>query len=164
MADIIAESGLSAGAIYGHFASKAEITREVAELIVNARLFDFDDFLAADPLRPPAELLQTFLRGLAGVLPNTGLLVQLWGEAITDAAMRDIARRIIERMRGAINGYLAHWHERERGLSQADAAALADRQTPLYAAACQGYILQSALVDDFDADAYIDSVGSFLPA
>ena len=46
MADIIAESGLSAGAIYGHFASKGDIILDVATRVVGARVDDVQQLMA----------------------------------------------------------------------------------------------------------------------
>ena len=42
MAEIIAESGLSAGAIYGHYASKDAIIVDVASRVVGNRILDVE--------------------------------------------------------------------------------------------------------------------------
>ena len=49
MADIIAESGLSAGAIYLHFESKQQIAVAAARVVVGHRSDDIAERLAARP-------------------------------------------------------------------------------------------------------------------
>ena len=54
MADIIAESGQSAGAIYGHFKGKSEIVLEVATRVVGERVDDVQRLGEGERLVPPA--------------------------------------------------------------------------------------------------------------
>ncbi|WP_456846025.1 TetR/AcrR family transcriptional regulator, partial [Cellulomonas sp. P5_C6] len=42
MAEIIAESGLSAGAIYGHYPSKSAIVVDVASRVIGVRVRDIE--------------------------------------------------------------------------------------------------------------------------
>jgi AcrR family transcriptional regulator len=163
MADIITESGLSAGAIYGHFKGKADIAEFVAGRIVDARLFDFEGFIRLEPMRPPGKLVEAFLRGAVGEMKDTGMLVQLWGEAVTDPAMREVAVDVLRRLGGALRLYIALWHQREHGLGSDEAEAIAATQAPLFISACQGYILQSTLVPEFDGDGYMKTIVDLLP-
>jgi AcrR family transcriptional regulator len=163
MADIIAESGLSAGAIYGHFKGKAEIVLEVATRVVGERISDIQRLRTADRLIPPSGLLRMLVEGMTRDLGDPTIVVQIWGEAITEPKLRDLTLRTFERLREAIHGYIELWHEREHGLSRKDAAALATRQVPLFVSAVQGYVLQRAIIPGFDADDYFATLDDFLP-
>lgn len=163
MADIIAVSGLSAGAIYGHFKSKSDIVIEVASRIVGARIGEVERLEAADPMPPPAALVRILMTGMMRDIGNSSLLVQLWGEAVTDREIRRLASGVLKRLRTIYSEYISLWHQREHGLSPAEADALADGQVALFVGAAQGYILQSAILDDFDAEQYLSNIEQNLP-
>ncbi len=163
MADIIAESGQSAGAIYGHFAGKAEIVLEVATRVVGERISDIQRLRETDRLAPPSALLRVLVEGMTRDLGDPTIVVQIWGEAITEPKLRSLTLRTFERLRGAIHAYITLWHERAHGLSAEDAAALATRQVPLFLSAVQGYLLQRAILPDFDADTYFATLDEYLP-
>lgn len=163
MADIIAVSGLSAGAIYGHFKSKSDIVIEVASRIVGARIGEVERLEAADPMPPPAALVRILMTGMMRDIGNSSLLVQLWGEAVTDREIRRLASGVLKRLRTIYSEYISLWHQREHGLSPAEADALADGQVALFVGAAQGYILQSAILDDFDAEQYLSKIEQNLP-
>lgn len=163
MAEIMAESGMSAGAIYGYFDSKMAIVHEVAERVVGGRVADVERLAEGDRLPPPSELVGVLLRGMLREIGSPSILVQMWGEGVTDPRIRGFAATVLGRLRGVFVDYIASWHERTQGLDPAAAATLAAEQAPLFIAACQGFIVQSALVDDFDADAYLDRTTRHLP-
>lgn len=163
MADIIAESGRSAGAIYGYYASKSEIIHRTASRVVGARVLDVERLAAQDPLPVPAEVVRLLMTGVQHELRDPRILVQLWGEAMTDPALLDLAAGVVRRIRQAFEHYLAVWHRRANGLGEAEATVLAVEQAPLFVSACQGYIIQSGLFDDFDRDTYLDRLVRHLP-
>ena len=158
MADIITESGLSAGAIYGHFESKQEIAIAVAERIVGNRLQEFGDRLSRDPLPDPDEVLELLMAGIVRDLHDTRLLVQLWGEAIFDPTVSVIVGRILGDVRRTMLPYLARWVASHRGFDGAAAEKWAGTVLPVMLGLVQGFIVQSALLPNFDARAYLDGV------
>ncbi|MGG7508783.1 TetR/AcrR family transcriptional regulator [Plantibacter sp. YIM 135249] len=164
MADIIAEAGVSAGAIYGTFASKADIVQSVATRIVSALILDMENLAEAEPMVKPGDMLASLMHGMLAVVEKPAILVQLWGEAMTDEPLGELATAIIIRLRAMYTAYIATWHRRTHGLSQAEADALATEQTPLFVAASQGFILQRALFADFDAELYLARVAKHLPS
>ena len=163
MADIIAESGASAGAIYGSFKSKNEIVLEVAGSLLDERIADAQTFATLDPMPIPGAIVGPFLRGMLSGGDKTAVIVQLWGEAVVDDDIREITVDIMVRINAMYEQYLTGWHQGQHGLSPADALALARRQAPLFVGASQGFLLQSALRADFDQDAYLASLADFLP-
>jgi hypothetical protein len=91
------------------------------------------------------------------------VLVQIWGEAVTDDDIRAIMVTIIGNITGMYEDYLTAWHQAQNGLSAVDAAELAHRQAPLFVGASQGYLLQRALTPGFDGPAYLTALADFLP-
>lgn len=163
MADIIQESGLSAGAIYGHYKSKAEIVLDVARRVVGERVVDIQRITESDTLIAPPVLLRMMVDAMTRELVDPTIVVQLWGEAAVDQRLHDLAREVFERLKGVLGRYIEVWFTRERGQSAAEAAATADDLVPLYISAVQGYILQRAILPDFDAEGYFEMLARRLP-
>jgi AcrR family transcriptional regulator len=96
MQDVIAEAGLSVGAVYRYFASKHELIRAIAEENLAQVIGVLDELIALDPPPPLFELIEKIMIQLD---PDTGpkngfirMAVQVWGESLRDpdlAAMID---------------------------------------------------------------------------
>ncbi|MEJ3405111.1 TetR/AcrR family transcriptional regulator [Rathayibacter sp. YIM 133350] len=155
MADIIAESGLSAGAIYGHYKSKNELIQAVVSDVLGRRTRDVAEAMRADRLMSPAELIGRFISGMRGEFGDSRVLVQLWAVAAQDLDVRTLANGVVQQITDLFRTYLIAWHTQESRLSADDAEALADRQTPVCLGLAQGYIVQSAIIDDFDGEGYL---------
>ncbi len=159
MADIIAESGLSAGAIYGHYKSKNELIQLTVADLLEARFEDLSGVLSAEQLVPPGELIGLFLRGVQSEIGDVSILVQLWAAAVRDVELRRMASGIAARIQGMFARYLTAWHE-QQGMPPAEAQDRATRESAICIGIAQGYVVQTAILDDFDGDAYIASVQS----
>lgn len=155
MADIIAASGLSAGAIYLHFPGKREITLAASRQVLSRRLGELGRIGEGDGMPDPADAIRTLLTDLAEDIGDTRVLVQLWGEAVSDPAMLELVQEIFTQLQRAWTGYLTAWGT-ARGVP--DPASWAAATTPAVIALAQGFLLQGALVPGFDPDAYIASV------
>lgn len=164
MADIITESGLSAGAIYGHYKSKADIVLDVARRVVGARVVDIQQLSEADELIPPPKVLHILVDAMTRELVDPTIVIQIWGEAAVDERVKGLALEVLTRIRTVLGNYLAIWFQRERGYSQAEAESTAAELMPLYLSAVQGYIFQRALLPDFDGDAYFEMLERRLPS
>jgi RecA/RadA recombinase len=103
------------------------------------------------------------MHGVVREIGSTAILLQVWGEAVTDPRILELASAVLARLRSVFAAYVAAWHEHAHGLDPARAAELGAEQAPLFVAACQGFIVQSALMDDFDPDAYLDRATRHLP-
>jgi len=163
MADIIEASGLSAGAIYLHFASKQEIASAAAQSVVGRRVGDIRDRLTQSPLPDPGQFVQLVMTGLATEVHDSRLLVQLWAESFFDPAMSQLVDGVFQRLRAVLVDYLAGWSAAERGLDADAARAWGERAAPAMLSLLQGHILQSAILPSFDTDAYADAVRAVLP-
>ncbi|MCU1578969.1 MAG: regulatory protein TetR [Rhodoglobus sp.] len=163
MADIIAESGLSAGAIYGHYRSKSELVIDVASRVVGSRVGEVEALATTEAMPSPAHLVRVLMSGMLQDMGSASILVQLWGEAVTDPTIKRLAVGVIAQLHSVYSGYISLWHQREHGLSPAVADALGEEQTDIFVGSAQGYILQSALLKDFDSEAYLASIEKYLP-
>ena len=126
------------------------------------RLSEFSERLSTGELPPPSRMLEVMMTGLRGDLTDTGVLVQLWGEAVTDPEVSRMIGPIFERVRGLMGPYLARWAVERQGMSADAAAAWADEVLPVFFGLAQGYIVQSALLPGFDGDDYLRGVGILL--
>lgn len=159
MADIISESGLSAGAVYGYFASKTDIIHALIEMSVGATLRDVGQQLEADPAAGPAELLDSILTNLMRLadLPDGDLTlvgVQAWGEALRDPEVKAIVAPRLDQVR-------AMWRqvaEREIALGHIPADADPDEVAKVLTSLLPGFILQRAVFGDVDREGYVGAV------
>ena len=165
MADIIAEAGLSAGAIYLHFDGKQQIALAVARRILGNRRAEFAGRLRDDgELPPPSAMLRLMMAGLSSEVRDPRLLVQLWGEGVTDPELSLMIGPLFDEVRTVMHPYLARWGEHRLGMTPDAAAAWADDLVPVFLGLGQGFIIQSALVPGFDQDGYFRAVSSLLDA
>jgi AcrR family transcriptional regulator len=163
MADIIAESGLSAGAIYGHFTGKSQIVLEVASRVVNTRIEQVEELATKDPMPPPATLIRIWTAGLVDDIGRPDMLVQLWGESVTEPEVRKLVLVLVSRLRAVYRSYISLGQQRRHGLSIEEADEVAAGQVTLFVSCAQGFILQSALLDDFDREGYLANIEKYLP-
>lgn len=154
MADIIAASGLSAGAIYLHFESKQQIALAVGQRVLGRRLGDLDAMRAGE-IADPVSTLELLLGGMVDDILDTRLLMQLWGESTSDPEMGALVTEIFATLRAALTGYLTAWGS-HRGVGAPESWAAS--RLPTLLALAQGFMVQRALLPRFDADAYFASV------
>ncbi|HNP16320.1 MAG TPA: TetR/AcrR family transcriptional regulator, partial [Terrimesophilobacter sp.] len=107
MADIIADSGMSAGAIYAYFPGKADIIAEVAGRVLGTRIASIERLAVRETLPAPSDLIRTILSGLRDELGNPSIVLQVWGEAVNDRQLRPLANEAFGRLLNAFRLYLA---------------------------------------------------------
>lgn len=108
MADIVKESGLSSGAIYSHYASKADLLRQVMSSALEDRFALFEPAAQSTPPTPDA-LLDRLLQGPATDRAQTSVLVQVWGEMSKDPDLAAIAEENIGHLRRLLADALLPW-------------------------------------------------------
>jgi AcrR family transcriptional regulator len=163
MADVIAESGMSAGAIYLHFDGKQQIALAVAHRILGNRMSEFAERLRVEgELPPPSAMLRLMMTGLTSEVRDPRLLVQLWGEAVTDPEVSLMVGPIFVEVRKVMEPYLSRWGAERRGMTPDAAAAWAEDMVPAFLGLGQGFILQSTLLPGFDGDHYFAGVARLL--
>lgn len=163
MADVIAEAGLSTGAVYGHFEGKRELFTAVARSVLARRNADLVEAAADGDPPDPTEVLEIVLTGVLGEGMDLGLLVQLWGEATVDPEMRAVVNDGVSTLRSAFAGALRHWFEAYPDRAPDGVEVAVDRLVPVLMGLGQGFIFQSAMLDGFDGRAYLDGARRILP-
>jgi AcrR family transcriptional regulator len=163
MADIIAESGLSAGAIYGHYKSKDELVHSAVTDLLDLRYSTIVEQSRGPNVPPPGQMMLAFLDSIESQVGNLGLLVQVWGQAVLDPTSRTATTAIGTRLVELWREYLADWFANGLELPAAEAADAAVRFAPIYLGVMQGCIVQSAIVPTFDRAGYLATVSTILP-
>ncbi|MFF2053361.1 TetR/AcrR family transcriptional regulator [Leifsonia sp. NPDC058194] len=162
MADIIEESGLSAGAIYGHYKSKDELIRLAVAEIMDARFFDIATARDSDPLPSPGQVVRLLVSGLTEQVGELQLLLQVWGQVPINPELSTVAAEIGERITGMLRDYLTQWYARAQGLPDDRAATLAQRHVSLYVGLVHGYVTQSSLFTGFDGEGYLATIDALV--
>ncbi|WP_194244322.1 TetR/AcrR family transcriptional regulator [Nonomuraea phyllanthi] len=146
IADITAESGLSAGSIYAHYLNKADLVRAAAREVLAERDDVIGEYAADDAPPGPDELLARLVAAIDPAEARVG--VQVWGEATTDPAIRDIVVDMTGRMRAMLHDCLTAWlvkvEHHEPAEARERAASLAHRVMALYQAELLYTALRSA--------------------
>ena len=161
MHQIIAATGLSAGALYHHFpGGKAELVAECVRTGLDSVL---QAIYPADPrteqtqdgFQPDAWLVRS-LEQLAGSPRLARLLLITWAEAAVDPAVAELMGAHQESLRSAIERVFAGWAVAELGLAEASARQWVEMFSQAVLSVLQGWVVQSALLPGFDHEAYLD--------
>jgi AcrR family transcriptional regulator len=162
MADIIDEAGLSAGAIYGHFSSKKELFAAVAGRVLDARRGELE--ARWDEVGPlsPGQVVATLLDGMRRE-PFSGVILQLWAEAAVDAEILELVQGVFDRLRATVRARLIEWATAVPGRVEGDPEAWATRLAPVVLGLGPGFMVQRAIIADFDEDSYLAALPEALP-
>ena len=156
MADIISESGLSAGAIYGYVPGKQDIVRSVGEQVFGRRLAEIEA-LTTERTPAPSEVLGAVLRGIAAE-PFRAIIVQMWAEAAADPILRENLGSMFSNLRRTLAAAIVAWGEQNPDLLPAPVEEWAPRAATVLSALGPGFLLFLTLLDDFDAEAFLGSI------
>ncbi|MEU4690531.1 TetR/AcrR family transcriptional regulator [Actinoplanes sp. NPDC023714] len=168
MADIIGESGLSAGAVYRYFASKEDLIVAVAETALGAADEVFGDLLADGATPSPQQALTTVVTAIADrVLDNpemgvdvSRIMVQVWAEALRSDRLAARVDEVYQRLRD----YFAEIARRGQQAGNLPAGAHPEQVGATMLSLVQGYVLQRLLVSGTDTDGYLAGLTALLPA
>jgi len=160
MADIIEESGLSAGAIYSHFTSKAEIVHYVARLTVGTKVEELIDHArSSEPPLGPIEVITFVMEATKQAGIRRALLLQVWAEATVDPELHAVVDQTVDRLRGAFAGAIEPWlRATGRATDASSIRAVVDTMVAL----AQGFITNSALFGRDDPTAYLEGAAELL--
>jgi AcrR family transcriptional regulator len=161
MADIVARSGMSHGAVYGYFASKDDIIEALAddrhqsEALLNA---------IAQKAEDPVEALRALIRAYAEALtdpagaPRRRVGIHGWAEALRN---RRVHARVVEGIdipRALIVGLV----ERAQSMGRLPGSLTADSVARSLIALFQGFVLQVAWGEAIAVDSCIAVVDAML--
>lgn len=151
MSEVIERSGLSAGAIYGYFPSKDDILLAVAEELTADRRSELERIMSTTPVPAPSQVLQTLLTTLPEFTRDGQLALQVWAEAARDPRVHDVFLGVLTTLQTSMEQYLTTWFAQEQ---RADPSADAHAATRVMAALVQGFLAQSALLEQSDPVAF----------
>lgn len=162
IADLVAASGLSAGAIYGNFpGGRDEIFVAAATRILDSRRLDLEMARREGPLSP-ADIMTTLITGIRSEAIGP-ILPQLWGEAVVQPDILVLVTGVFAQLRSTIHDAVADWAHAHPDRIDGDPDEWAHRVTPVILSTAPGYILQQAVMPDFDGDAYLAALREVLP-
>jgi AcrR family transcriptional regulator len=157
MAEIIAESGLSSGAIYGYFDSKQALALAVVQREGAGRAASVEEAGNGAP-SSPSDILRSVDDALLrrGVAPE--IVIQMWGEATSDPDFSEVTAAAFEILMNTVRGPLVRWASVVRGLDSTRSKQWADTVAPVLLALTQGLVLQKTLIPDFDREHFLGAV------
>ncbi len=156
MADVIRESGLSAGSVYRYFPSKAALVQAGSAGIFAAARGALADLMERPDPASPAEALHHLLEQLLAYavkddLDLTRVGVTAWAEALRDPVLLGEVGTMYRALRGDFVRLLEIW--RDAGHLPAEADVEAGGQ--FLFGAMPGFLLQRLLLGDLDLDSYM---------
>lgn len=157
MADIVAASGLSRGAVYLYFASKDELIealaddRHAAEALLNAAAAG-----RADPLAALRALAATYARALADAdgAPRRRVSVHGWAEALRNDRVKARIVEGVDMPRRLIAGLVGRAQAAGRLAGDLDPDAVARALIAVF----QGFVLQASWGEPLDVAACLTAV------
>jgi AcrR family transcriptional regulator len=150
MADVLAEAGLSAGAVYRYFPGKADIVQAIAGEAVEQLTAAWEHVLTVPELPPLEDALTEVLMAIERLDRDHGtpqLAVQVWAEAVRSPAMADLAKQVFGRIRRLAAQLVVRYQERGDIAADIPAEAVARVIVGLL----PGFVLQRVLIGDVQA-------------
>ena len=163
MQDVLGEAGLSAGAVYRYFPSKAAIVAAIAEETVGDVIRVIEEITGAEPVPPMEETMARVLDAVdahTGPQGNARIAMQVWAEALREPALADLVQVTYGRIRGSFVELARRAREAGRLPADADPEQVG---TVLFSMV-PGYILQRLLVGGVDPGVYREGLRAFLAA
>lgn len=150
MQDVLAEAGLSVGAIYRYFKGKDDIIAAIAAEALAEVATAFATYDGDEP--PPLDdivdlVLQVEKPPLAGSPESARLLVQIWSEALRSPALATQLADVMAGARDVVGGLVVR--HQERGLLRADIPA--EQVARVLIALVNGFMVQRAVFGLDDA-------------
>lgn len=162
MSDVIRESGLSAGAIYGYYSGKDELLAAMARRVVGNRAALLDEFAERNPVPHPAEGVLEFMDVASESLAGSGLALQIWALAANSDVIGGIARESYAQLIAHMGSYLTAWLAEQDEFGVEEATQRGQQLAPAMIALVQGWLFKLAVVGNDDDGSYFSSVEELL--
>ncbi|MFB6726546.1 TetR/AcrR family transcriptional regulator [Kribbella sp. NPDC056345] len=155
MADVIAASGLSAGAVYGYFKSKEEIVAAIAEEALSNVDELFETVLVTDEPVHPVMVMERVLNHIITIAERPGgdvtrIGVQAWSEALRNPAVMEIAGGKYRMLRTRF----AEVARRAQADGTIDAGVDPEHVAQVLFGFVPGFILQRLIIGDVTPESY----------
>jgi AcrR family transcriptional regulator len=163
MADVIRESGLSAGAVYLYFRSKDEIIAAIAEKVVAGADVIFDEVLARETpptLHEAVRLIVTRIEQIA--TSGEGELIKValptWAEAVRNESIRGVVARAYRHLRHRMQELV----ERMQASGNFDPDADPEQVAQVLFGLMPGFVLQRVILGDITAESYATGLADLI--
>jgi AcrR family transcriptional regulator len=159
MDEIIAASGMSAGAVYRYFRGKDELIDATVDEVLGLAQTLFTEMLAADPAPTPAQALVILSdtvrsRGSDQDYNLAHLGMQAWTEALRRPHLRDRTRAYYRDVRSFLERLARRWQQQGDLAPTADPAAVA----ALLVTLMPGMIVSEYLIDHVSGEQLLAGV------
>jgi AcrR family transcriptional regulator len=163
MADIIRESGLSAGAVYQYFRSKDEIITAIAEKVVAGADVIFDEVMARDSPPTLHEAVWLIVSRIEQIsTAGEGELVKValptWAEAVRNESIRGVVAQAYRHLRGRMQELV----ERLQAAGEFDPDADPEQVAQVLFGLMPGFVLQRVILGDITAESYAAGLSDLL--
>ncbi|HET9861478.1 MAG TPA: TetR/AcrR family transcriptional regulator [Nocardioidaceae bacterium] len=163
MAAVIAEAGLSAGAVYGYFKSKNEIIKAIADRALGQAAHHLHDLVEREEPVHPADAVEVFLRQVTAPVVEGGvelprIAVQAWAEAVRDPEVHALAREKMLALRDALESVVLRCRRDGTLPADLDPAQAAQVLFGLL----PGFVLQRLILGDVTPESYVQGVRALL--
>lgn len=161
MQDLIAEAGLSVGAVYRYFKSKNDIINAIAESVAGGITATLQEVAAREPGPPLADAMSEALDAVDRQVRDDGnfpLAIQVWAEATLDPAIGEIVRHRYSGMRDAFATLATRAVGRGELAPDTDVEATAS----VLFGMIPGYALQRLFIGSPDKETYLRGVRALL--
>jgi AcrR family transcriptional regulator len=109
IADIVRESGLSAGAIYSNFTNKGELARYIVAHFLGVRREELEAAGRRGEVRSPRELLEFMLAAYREAAVHGVVPLQFWAAAAVDGMLRGQLDDTIGEIRSSLTVAVTPW-------------------------------------------------------
>jgi AcrR family transcriptional regulator len=163
MAEVIAASGLSAGAVYRYFPSKEDLIRAIVEERVLLQAAAAFGQVIDDGIDDPADAIAAAITVVdrAGAREGadlTRLAVQAWGEALRNPQIRQIAQQAYR----TIRGYLTVVVRKAQEHGKAGADVPPEQLATVLLSLIMGFMLQRLIMGDMVGEDYVAALRALL--
>jgi AcrR family transcriptional regulator len=163
MADVIAESGLSAGAVYRYFPGKADLVRATADRALGQVGGTVDELLASgeaiDPVIALERVLETVERvATSGPTDLSRIALMAWAEGLRAPDIHDVTSTAMGGLRASLSRVAERAREAGRLPASADPEVVAQAMLSLVL----GWSVQRHVVGIADREAYLAGIRALL--
>jgi AcrR family transcriptional regulator len=145
MADIVKEAGLSAGAVYVYYSSKAELMIDVSRRVMEPRIAVLETAKTGSEVTPPSTVFIELLDSLIIDNPFASILIQVWSEASYDEEFGSFASTIFASLLEESTAYMEHYLHEEQEVESEAARARSAVLVPAILAMIQGAVVQTSV-------------------
>lgn len=148
MADVVAESGLSAGSVYRYFPSKHALIHACAEEVFTSVRPAIAELAERPVPAAPGDAVDVLIAAVLAAgekrgLDLTRLVVMIWAESLRDPALADLLRDYYGQIRGHLATIIRAWRN-EAGRGEVDIEPLSG----VVLAMIPGFVLQRQVFGD----------------